>query len=61
MYLAQADPRANVINGQVVWQPPLSIFDSSSNKPSVFSGDQQFILTPNQDYRQADAGAGRST
>ena len=44
----QADPRSNVINSMVVWQPPLSIFDQTG---PYFTGDMQLVLTPNSNWR----------
>lgn len=44
----QADPRSNYVNNMVIWQPPLSVFDSSTPN---FVGDMQIILTPNSNWR----------
>ena len=47
---SQADPRSNVVNNMVMWQPPLSIFDQGIEN-SVFVGDMSLILTPNSNYK----------
>ncbi len=44
---SQSDPRSNIVNNQVVWQPALSIFDEGVESMSNFVGDMQIILTPN--------------
>ncbi len=50
---SQADPRANVVNNMVVWQPALSIFDEGVESMSNFVGDMQIILTPNSNWKTA--------
>ena len=50
---SQSDPRSNVVNNQVVWQPCLSIFDEGVESMSTFVGDMQIILTPNSNWKTA--------
>jgi len=50
---SQADPRSNIVNGTVIYQPPLSIFDGEMDAVCPWIGDQQLILTPNSNYKQA--------
>jgi hypothetical protein len=47
---SQGDPRSNVVNNMVMWQPPLTIFDQDVDR-SVFVGDMSIILTPNSNYK----------
>lgn len=47
----QADPRSNVVNGMVAYQPPVSFFDIPD--PGVFFGDMEIQLTPNSNWAQA--------
>lgn len=47
----QPDPRSNVVNGMVAYQPPVAFFDIPS--PHVFFGDMQIQLTPNSNWAQA--------
>lgn len=47
----QADPRSNIVNQQVIYQPPLSFFKMDA--PDVFFGDMEIQLTPNSNWRQA--------
>ena len=46
----QADPRANVVNNAVIYQPPLAVFECQD---PVFYGDMMFQLTPNSNWRKA--------
>lgn len=48
---AQPDPRSGVVNGMVVYQPPLSFFDIRD--PAVFFGDVEIQMTPNSNWQQA--------
>ena len=50
---SQSDPRSNVVNNQVVWQPALSIFDEGVESMSTFVSDMQIILTPNSNWKTA--------
>ena len=50
---SQSDPRSNVVNNQVVWQPCLSIFDEGVDSMSTFVGDMQIILTLNSKWKTA--------
>jgi hypothetical protein len=47
----QADPRSNIVNQQVIYQPPLSFF--KMEQPDVFFGDMEIQLTPNANWRQS--------
>jgi hypothetical protein len=47
---SQPDPRSNIVNNMVVWQPALSIFDEGV---IYFVGDMQIILTPNSNWKTA--------
>jgi len=47
----QTDPRSNVVNNTIVYQPPLSFFECED--PNVFYGDMQIQLTPNSNWRKA--------
>jgi hypothetical protein len=46
----QADPRANVVNNSVIYQPPLAVFECQD---PVFYGDMMFQLTPNSNWKKA--------
>lgn len=46
----QADPRANVVNNTVIYQPPLAVFECQD---PVFYGDMMFQLTPNSNWKKA--------
>ena len=47
----QADPRSNVVNNVIVYQPPLSLF--KCDDPSIFFGDMSIQLTPNSNWKKA--------
>ena len=47
----QADPRSNVVNNMVVYQPPLSVF--GIHDPTVFRGDMTIQMTPDTNWRQS--------
>ena len=47
----QADPRSNIVNNMVMYQPPLAFFQCDD--PGVFFGDMQIQLTPNSNWRTA--------
>lgn len=49
--LVQADPRSNIVNQQVIYQPPLAFF--KMEQPDVFFGDMEIQMTPNANWRQA--------
>jgi hypothetical protein len=46
----QPDPRANVVNNAVIYQPPLAVFECQD---PVFYGDMMFQLTPNSNWKKA--------
>ena len=47
----QADPRNGKYLNNVLYQPPLGIFDISD--PTILFGDMAIVLTPNQNYKTA--------
>lgn len=49
--LVQADPRSNIVNQQVIYQPPLAFF--KMDQPDIFFGDMEIQMTPNSNWRQA--------
>lgn len=55
----QADPRSNVVNQQVMYQPPLAFFKMPD--PDVFFGDMEIQLTPNANWRQSAIEASTGT
>lgn len=55
----QADPRANVVNNSIIWQPPISFFDVPD--PNIFFGDMQINLSPNSNWKTAVVESCRST
>jgi len=46
----QADPRSNVVNNMVFYQPPLAVFSQGAGK---FYGDMQFQFTPNSNWAKS--------
>jgi len=53
----QADPRSNVVNNVVAYQPPVSFFRTKNHK-SLF-GNMEITLNPNQNWRQAAVESSR--
>jgi hypothetical protein len=53
----QADPRSNIVNNMVMYQPPLAFFQCDD--PGVFFGDMQIQLTPNSNWKTAAIEASR--
>jgi hypothetical protein len=47
----QADPRSGKYLNNVLYQPPLGVFDISD--PTLLFGDFAIVLTPNQNYKTA--------
>ena len=47
----QADPRTGKFLNNVLYQPPLGVFDISD--PTLLFGDFAIVLTPNQSYKTA--------
>ena len=47
----QADPRSGKFFNNVLYQPPLGVFDISD--PTMLFGDMAIVLTPNQNYKTA--------
>ena len=48
---SQPDPRSNMINNVIMYQPPLSFFDISD--PDIFFGDMEIQMTPNPNFATA--------
>jgi hypothetical protein len=57
---SQADPRADVVNGAIIWTPPLNSFFEESN-PNMFYGDIAINMTPNLNYKKAIVESCQST
>ena len=53
----QADPRSNVVNNVVAYQPPVSFF--KTKEYNALFGDMEISLTPNANWRQSAVESSR--
>ncbi len=54
----QADPRSNIVNNVVAYQPPISFFRTTSHQ--ALFGNMEITLNPNQNWRNACVESSRS-